>query len=177
MIFNGVLCISDTPNGSEFDQTEVMQDGAKAIFSGLDNYTNFSLNARIMINTVGADGGASDTDMMSRAQEDGSGYWALISSEQGMVALSWLGAGGNAPAYHGLGSYAMDIDCGVLYQMRITAVGSDIQVFVDDTDAPKVESDDCTFSSGTYWPRSYGPATMWSDVVTQDPVSTACDFS
>ncbi|KAI8964823.1 glycoside hydrolase family 43 protein [Daldinia sp. FL1419] len=117
-------------------------DDAKAFLD--TNFTDLVYEATIAItNGVGDAGLVFRASDLSTESEEFKGYYAGI-SPTGKLILEKVDSG----VWTLLGEEVFRIPFGTEYRIRVTAVGSDINVYLDDLENPKISATDESFKSG-----------------------------
>jgi hypothetical protein len=96
------------------------------------------------------------------------GYKAAI-SPSGVITLGKADMG----VFTDLAQTRMRMEVGQEYHVRVVAVGSDIRVFVDDMDVPKIRFVDESFKSGANGVRVFNAAATFGSVSVARPASDA----
>ena len=115
------------------------------------NYTQFEFNADV---SVGASGNAGLLYRVS-AQTEGSDFFRGY-----MVGLDAAGdrlfvGKSDGTSWQELGAVQTQIDAGVMYSLRVVAVGSRMEVYFNNATAPSLTINDGSFGAGAIGLRSY----------------------
>ncbi|KAH8891380.1 putative glycosyl hydrolase [Thozetella sp. PMI_491] len=122
--------------------------GGKALLD--TNFTDLVYDADVTINSGSGDAGVVfRTTNPSTGTDSYNGYYAGIKTD-GKVVLGAANGG-----WRQLAIADMAITTGTQYHLRVQAVGSQIQVFVNDLSTPKISITDSTYSSGSDGVRVY----------------------
>ncbi len=98
----------------------------------------------------------------SPGTDDYQGYYAGISADGNLV----LGeANGN---WTELKSVKSSIQANTWYSVKIEAQGSNIKVYIDDMQVPKITVNDATFARGSIGVRTYGALARYDDISVKD---------
>ncbi|KAI1779543.1 carbohydrate-binding module family 66 protein [Hypoxylon cercidicola] len=115
---------------------------AKALLD--TNFTEVVFDATVAITDGSGDAGlVFRAANLSTGATEFSGYYACISAA-GTVSLGKADLG----AWTSLGESTIEVSISTEYQVRVTAVGSDVSVFVGDLTTPKVTATDDSFVGG-----------------------------
>lgn len=146
-------------------------DAAKAIAVGV-------VNESVILETdVSTDGGHAGVIFRGsdygRGAESFRGYYAAIKPGVGVI-LGYM----DDAAWTPITEAPMAIASGSNHRLKVIAVGTSIQVFVDDMTTPKIAIADSTFSSGSNGLRASSAQATWDNfVVGEPPVSTALELA
>ena len=138
--------------------------GGKALLD--TNFTSLVYDADVTITGGDEDGNAGVVFRVTspgNGTDDYYGYYAGINAT-GMVTL-----GKADGSWTELGSALMDISANTQYHIRVTAVDSDINVFIDDLDTAKITVTDATYSDGQEGVRVYGVEAQFDNISAARP--------
>ncbi|KAI0176021.1 glycoside hydrolase family 43 protein [Hypoxylon sp. FL1284] len=117
-------------------------DDARAFLD--TNFTDVVFDATVAITNGSGDAGlVFRAANLSTGANEFTGYYACISAA-GTVTLGTVNAG----AWTSLSEATMELSISTEYHVRVTAVGSDISIFVGDLTTPKITTTDESFVSG-----------------------------
>ena len=126
-----------------------------------DAYANVRLDTDVTIKSGDGDAGVVFRATSPTSSIDGyKGYYAAISTKNG-GSIS-LGKANNN--WTSLKTFASPIKSGQTYHLRVTAVGSTIQVFVDNLSGPKLTVSDSTYSTGATGVRLFNTSASFDNV-------------
>lgn len=131
------------------------------------NFTSLVFDADVTI--TGGDSADGHAGVVFRVNYPGNGtdeyegYYAGIKMT-GQVILGT--AGGN---WTELGSAQVDVSADTQYHIRVSAVGSDISIFVDDLDTAKITVTDGTYSDGQDGVRVYAAEALFDNISLVTP--------
>jgi len=132
-------------------------DGAKSIATNT-RFNNFTYNTTITLLNDDNEGGVLFRVSAPAMGVDAlRGYYAAIASDGRLI----LGKMNNA--WQSLATFKTDIQKNKPYHLRIVANGSNLSVYLDDMNTPKITVTDSTYTSGAIGLRQY------SGAHTQDP--------
>ena len=131
--------------------------GGKALLD--TNFGDLTQDTAVTITAGGGDAGVVFRATSLTEGPDGyAGYYAGL-SRAGRVVL-----GRADGSWTELGSAPLAVEEGTTYQLRVTAVGSSIAVYVDDLATPKLSVTDGTYATGANGVRVFGAAAAFDDV-------------
>lgn len=122
-------------------------------------FSDFTYDAKVQVNSAGDGGLMFRASRLSFGPDEYNGYYVGISNSNKRVEL-----GKATGTWKSLKITPMDIALNQWYQIRIVASGTNIKVYVDDMETPKIDYNDTSFSTGSIGVRSYNALTKWSNI-------------
>lgn len=137
-------------------------DGGKALLN--TNFTDLVYDADITIGSGDGDAGLLfRTATPSNGLNAFEGYYAGISSG-GSVTLGKANG-----TWTQIGAAQFDISANVQYHVRVTAIGREISVFVEDMETPKIAISDETYTEGQDGVRVYSVGALFDNISVARP--------
>lgn len=131
---------------------------SKSVFSAT-NFFDFTLVARVQVNSDGDAGIMFRAGRFSFGPDEYNGYYFGISSSAKRIEL-----GKSNGAWNSLKIVSMDIVQDQWYNVKIVAKGSNIKIYVDDMEIPKIDLTDTSFSLGAVGVRAYRARAVWDNI-------------
>lgn len=137
---------------------------SKAVYPA-SRFSDFTYDAKVQLNSTGnhINGDAGILFRASRLSfgaDEYSGYYVGISNSNGRVELGKANG-----TWTSLKTAPMDITADEWHHIRVVAKGTNIKVYVDDMNNPKIDYNDASFSSGSIGIRTYGGLiARWDDI-------------
>lgn len=137
-------------------------DGGKALLN--TNFTDLVYDADITI--VGGDG---DAGLLFRATSPSSGVNAFEGYYAGISTTGTVTLGKSNGSWTEIGSTKADIAANAQYHVRVTAVGSEIRVFVADMNEAKITVTDETYIEGKDGVRVFAAEASFDNISVARP--------
>ncbi|MDR2682925.1 MAG: glycoside hydrolase family 127 protein [Dysgonamonadaceae bacterium] len=131
---------------------------SKSVYPGAD-FSDFTCDAQVQVNGNGDGGLMFRAGRLSFGPDEYSGYYAGISSSGQKVELGKANG-----TWTSLRTASMNVSANRWHQIRITAQGTNIKIYVDDMTTPKIDFHDASFSSGAIGVRAYNALAAWDNI-------------
>jgi hypothetical protein len=141
--------------------------GSKALLD--TNFGNLTYDADVTV-TAGGGGAGGDAGLLFRTSAAAVGIDAYNGYYAGINAAGRVVLGRAANSWTQLGSAA--ITPGASHHVRVTAVGPQIAVYVDDLATPKISVTDATYASGATGVRVFDAAAAFDNIAVGAPAGT-----
>ncbi len=141
-------------------------NGAKAIVNNT-SFANFTYEADLSIS-----GG--DAGLIFRVSNPSTGTDAYSGYYAGLNSTGYVVLGKASNNWTRLATSNMTLSANTIYHMKVTANGSNIQVFVDDMSNPKINATDFSFFSGAIGVRTFGSAAIFDNISVIPTAASKC---
>lgn len=135
--------------------------GVKSIQTAT-SFSNFTYEAKIQLGSGGDAGFVFRVNTPSPGPDAYNGYYAGINSG-GNVVLGKANGG-----WTELKSVKSIVQENTWYSVKIVAQGTNIKVYVDDMQVPKINVSDASFSNGSIGVRTYGALAKFDNILVKD---------
>ncbi|MDR2683213.1 MAG: glycoside hydrolase family 127 protein [Dysgonamonadaceae bacterium] len=131
---------------------------SKSVYAAA-SFSDFTCDARVQVNSEGDAGLMFRASRLAFGPDEYNGYYVGLNGFDKKVELGKANG-----SWTSLKTTTMNINAGQWYQVRVTAKGNNIKIYVDDMTTPKIDFNDASFTSGNIGVRSYRALARWDNI-------------
>lgn len=146
-------------NGEYVSTNVEGRQGSKSVQTST-SFSDFTYDAKVQVGNTGDGGLIFRASSFSLGADEYKGYYLGLSAENKSITFGKANGQWNV-----LKTSTMNIDANKWYQVRVTAKGPNMKIYIDDMTIPKIECTDSSFSSGSIGVRSYNAVARWDDIL------------